>query len=463
MGLKITGERILVLGLGRSGRAATHLLLRSGAGKIIVNDNRKPNLLQEELGELAAFTQVKVVTGAHRIELLEDVSLIIKSPGINPRLPLLTEAKRRHIEIFSEVELAYHFCPAPIAAVTGTNGKTTTVALTGEMFRLQFPRVHIGGNIGFPLSEAVLDPAGADYMVAELSSFQLANIRDFRARIAAILNITADHLDYHGSMEEYIAAKRNILLTQQAGDWSILNWDDPLTREMVPYVQGNLLPFSRHVSSSPGVFIKDGTIQVNDGRMNYPICMAAEVRIPGGHNLENALAATAVSWAAGVEREKIASALRFFPGVPHRLEEVAEVQEIKFVNDSKGTNPEATLKAIKALQEPKILIAGGLNKGNDFYPLVQSLVEEGVKALILLGETAPILSEAAQVAGFRPVYNVSDLHAAVQQAFNLAQAGDTILLSPACASWDMFRDYEERGEVFRQEIMALRESCADEK
>ena len=463
MGLKIAGERVLVLGLGRSGRAATHLLLRFGADKITVNDNKEPNLLQEEMGELAAFSKVRVVAGAHRIELLEDISLIIKSPGINPRLPLLEEAKRRHIETISEVELAYHFCPAPIAAVTGTNGKTTTVALTGEMFRLQFQRVLVAGNIGFPLCEAVLKAGGADYMVAELSSFQLANVQDFRARIAAVLNISADHLDYHGSMEEYIAAKRNILLTQKSGDWSVLNWDDPLTREMSSFVQGYLLPFSRHVSLSPGVFIKDGTIHVNDGRLDFPICKAAEVRIPGDHNLENALAATAVSWAAGVEQEKIASALRFFPGVPHRLEAVAVVQEIKFFNDSKGTNPEATLKAIKALQGPKLLIAGGLNKGSDFYPLAQSLNEEGVKALILLGETAPILADAAQAAGFKPVYKVSDLHSAVRQAFNLAQAGDTVLLSPACASWDMFRDYEERGEVFRQEIMALRESCANEK
>ena len=463
MGLKIAGERVLVLGLGRSGRAAVRLLLRAGADKIIVNDNKEPSLLQEETGELSAFPQVQVVAGSHRTELLKDISVIIKSPGINPRLPLLEEGARRQIEILSEVELAYHFCPVPLAAITGTNGKTTTVALTGEMFRLQYPQVQVAGNIGFPLCEAVLNANGGDYIVVELSSFQLASVRDFRAHIAAVLNISADHLDYHGSMDEYMAAKRNILLTQQSGDWSILNWDDPPTRGLSSFVKGNLLPFSRHVSLSPGVFIKDETIIVNDGRKNLPILRAAEVRIPGEHNLENALAATAVSWAAGVDGENIACALRSFPGVPHRLEEVAVVCDIKFVNDSKGTNPGATLKAIKAIQEPKILIAGGLNKGSDFSPLVRSLSGESVKALILLGETASLLAEAARSASFNPVYMVDDLPSAVAKAFHLAAPNDTILLSPACASWDMFKDYEERGEIFRREIMALRESCCDEK
>ena len=463
MDLKIAGATVLVLGLGLSGRAATRLLLQRGAGRIIINDNREPGLLEEEIGEINTYPCVQVVAGAHPLQLLDHASLVIKSPGINPRLPLLQEAARRQIEVISEVELAYHFCPVPIAAITGTNGKTTTVALTGEMFRLQFPRVQVAGNIGFPLCEAVLHSSGGDYIVAELSSFQLASVRDFRARIAAVLNISSDHLDYHGSMEDYIAAKRNILLTQQPTDWSILNWDDPVTRNLCSFVQGNLLPFSRHLSLSPGVFIKDGIILVNDGRDNLPICRSAEVRIPGEHNLENALAATAISWAAGVEREKIACALRSFPGVPHRLEEVAVVRDIRFVNDSKGTNPGATLKAINAIKGPKILIAGGLNKGSDFSSLARSLAEENVKALVLLGETASLLAEAAHCAGFNAVYILADLSSAVQQAFQLAAAGETILLSPACASWDMFKDYVERGEAFRREILSLKESCCDEK
>ncbi len=462
MGLKIAGERVLVLGLGRSGRAATRLLLHVGAGAIIVNDNREPNLLQEEMGELSGFPHVQLVAGAHPAELLDHISLIIKSPGIKPNLPLLQEATRRGIEVISEVELAYQFCPVPLAAITGTNGKTTTTALAGEMFRLQFSGVQVAGNIGFPLCEAVLQSDNGDYIVAELSSFQLASVRDFRARIAAVLNISSDHLDYHGSMDEYIAAKRNLLLNQQPADWSVLNWDDPLTRDLHPFVRGNLLPFSRHLSLSPGVFINDGTILVNDGRESFPICRAAEVRIPGEHNLENALAAIAVSWAAGVKGENIAHALRFFPGVPHRLEEVAVVRQIRFVNDSKGTNPGASLKAIEAIKGSKILIAGGLNKGSDFSSLARSLAKEGVKALVLLGETAPLLAEAARSAGFNAVFSVADLPSAVRQAFKLAAAGETILLSPACASWDMFKDYEERGEVFRRETLLLKESYCDE-
>ncbi|MEW5921832.1 MAG: UDP-N-acetylmuramoyl-L-alanine--D-glutamate ligase [Bacillota bacterium] len=460
---KIAGKRVLVLGLGRSGRAAARLLLRAGVDTLVINDNKRKDLLQEEIGELCAFPNVQVFTGVHRAELLQDISMVIKSPGINPRLSLLKEAGRRGIEIFSEVELAYHFCPVPIAAITGTNGKTTTVALTGEIFRRQFPRVQVAGNIGFPLCEAVMQSDAGDYIVAELSSFQLADVRDFHPRIAAILNISPDHLDYHGSMEDYIGAKRNIFLRQQPGDWSILNWDDSLTRDLAPFVRGNLLPFSRHVQPSPGVFIKEGYILINDGSENIPVCPIAEVRIPGEHNLENALAATAVSWAAGVAVEGIAAGLRIFPGVPHRLEEVGIIRGVKYVNDSKGTNPEATLKAIKALKGPKILIAGGMNKGSSFSPLALSLAKEEVKILLLLGETAPLLEEAARRAGFNAVLAVTDLRDAVRKAFHSAAEGDIVLLSPACASWDMFRDYEERGEIFRREVLALKEGCGHEK
>lgn len=453
----IKGKKVLVLGLGRSGRAAARILLQAGVDSLVISDNKEKDLLQEEIGELCAYPNVQVFAGEHRLQLLQDVSMIIKSPGINPRLSLLREAARRGVGVYSEVELAYHFCPAPIAGITGTNGKTTTVALTGEIFRHQFPRVQVAGNIGFPLCEAVLRCTAEDYIVAELSSFQLADIRDFRPRIAAVLNISSDHLDYHGSLENYIDAKRNIFLRQQTGDWAILNWDDPRTRELTPSVWADLLPFSRHLQISPGVFVKEGYIVVNDGDKNIPVCPVAEVRIPGEHNLENALAATAVAWAAGISAANIAHGLRSFPGVPHRLEEVGIIGGVKYVNDSKGTNPEATLKAIQALKGPKILIAGGMNKGSSFNTLALSLAQGDVKNLFILGETAPLIAEAARSAGFHAVQRVTDLHEAVQSAYEHAVEGDTVLLSPACASWDMFRDFEERGEIFRREVLSLRE------
>lgn len=459
--LKITGKRVLVLGLGRSGHAAVRLLLKIGAGRVLINDTRDEHLLIKELGELATHPQVQLVAGGHHNEVLEHIAVIIKSPGINPNIPLLQEAKKLGIEIVSEVELAYHFCPVPLVGITGTNGKTTTTALVGEMLRLQFPGVLVAGNIGFAFSDAVLQSAGKDYIVVELSSFQLANIRNFRVHVGAVLNISADHLDYHGTMDGYVAAKSNIFRTQKSDDWSVVNWDDPLTRKMGNFVEGRLLAFSRYAGLAPGVFIKEGTITVNDGRNDMPVCRAAEVRIPGEHNLENALAATAVAWAAGVELKNIAHALRLFPGVPHRLEEVAEVRGVKFVNDSKGTNPNATLKAICALREPKVLIAGGFNKESDFSQLAAALASENVKALVLIGETAPLLQEAARSAGFNAIIMVEELRSAVCQAYRLADAGETVLLSPACASWDMFRDYEERGELFRQEVIALKESSGN--
>ncbi len=453
---KISGKKVLILGLGRSGLAAARLLLQAGVGLLLINDRKEKSLLQAEMGELSSFPHVRFFTGEHRAELLEGISMVVKSPGINPRLPLLQEAARRGIGIVSEVELAYHFCPATIIGITGTNGKTTTTALTGDIFRRQFPRTQVAGNIGFPLCEAVLRCSAGDFIVAELSSFQLADIQDFYPRVAAVLNISPDHLDYHGSLEEYIRAKSNIFLRQQAGDWGILNFDDALTRELVEMVRANLLPFSRRLQLSPGVFVQGGKITINDGRQNLTVCPVREVRIPGEHNLENALAATAVSWAAGVEIESIAAGLRSFPGVPHRLEEVATVNGVKYVNDSKGTNPEATLKAIQAIKGPKILIAGGKDKGSSFTLLALSLAREEVKGLILLGETAPLLAKAARETGFNAVITVRNLDDAVREAFSCAVEGDTVLLSPACASWDMFRDYEERGEVFRRAVMALR-------
>jgi len=456
---KISGKRVLVLGLGRSGRAAARLLLHAGAAAVVINDSKAADLLQKEIADLRTFPNTHIVTGGHREELLQDISCIIKSPGINPRLPLLQEAARRELEIFSEVELAYHFCPVPLAAITGTNGKTTTTALAGEMFRLHFAHVQVAGNIGYPLSEAVLHAAGGDYIVAELSSFQLADTLDFHPRIAAILNISADHLDYHGSMEHYVEAKCNILRRQKPGDRSVLNWDDPLTRDLAPLVRGDILPFSRHEKTSPGIFVRNGYIMVNDGKDDRTICAEMDVSIPGDHNLENALAATAVAWAAGVVPEKIACALRSFPGVPHRLEDLGAIKGVKFVNDSKGTNPDATLRAIRALSGPKILIAGGMNKGSDFSMLIRSLAKDGVRDLLLIGETAPLLAEAARAEKFNRISLVPDLDTAVKMALQIAAAGDTVLLSPACASWDMFRDYEERGEIYRRAVLALREDC----
>jgi UDP-N-acetylmuramoylalanine--D-glutamate ligase len=454
---KIKGKRVLVLGLAKSGRAAVRLLLKAGASSIIANDCKQSDLLQKEMDEFSAYSQVEIVGGGHPQALLEGVSLIIKSPGINPQLPFLIYAHNRGIPVYSEIELAYSFSPAPIVGITGTNGKTTTTSLAGEMYSRQYSGVHVAGNIGFPLCQAADEASEGDIIVAELSSFQLEDTDKFKAHIAAVLNITADHLDYHRSLDNYIAAKRKILANQGEDDWVVLNWDDHQTRLFKKYARGKVLPFSRKEELNPGVCIRDNTIVVNSYAGTYKICSVEDVKIPGLHNLENALAAAGLAWAGGVQAENIAHTLKSFPGVPHRIEDVAVLLGVKFINDSKGTNPDAALNALKAVRGPKILIAGGKNKGSDFQPFAKALREEGVKGLILLGETAPLLASAALEEGFKNVELAAGIEEAVLKAFSSASPGDTVLLSPACASWDMFKNYEQRGEAFKSAVYSLKE------
>ena len=460
---KIKGKKVLVLGLAKSGRAAVRLLLKAGACKVVANDLKEASLLQREMGELEKHPRVELVGGGHPESLLEGVSLIIKSPGIKPELALLQKAREKGIPVYPEIELAGHFSQSPLIGITGTNGKTTTTSLTGEIFRQQFKGVHVAGNIGFPLCEAVMEASPEDYIIAELSSFQLEDIHSFRVHIAAVLNLTPDHLDYHGSLEGYAAAKRKIFLNQTAHDWAVLNWDDPLVRSFRSAVRGNIMPFSRREELNPGVYVREHTIFVSDGRHTRIVCPVEEIRIPGLHNLENALAAVAVSWVGGVALDSIARGLKSFPGVPHRLERVMEIRGVTFINDSKGTNPDATLTALRAVPGAKVLIAGGLNKGSDFRPLVKAMAAEGVKSLILLGETASLMELLAREEGFTDVSIVPDLHAAVQKAFRSAASGDTVLLSPACASWDMVKNFEERGEVFKSAVISLKEALESEK
>jgi len=460
---RIRGKRVLVLGLGKSGRAAVHLLLKVGATSILANDSKDQYLLEKEMKEFLSCSQVELFGGSHPESLLEGVSLIIKSPGIKPGLPLLQKAVELGIPVFSEIELAFHFSPVPILGITGTNGKTTTTSLIGEMFSRQFAAVYVAGNIGFPLCEAVQQAREGDIIVAELSSFQLDDIHIFKVHVAAVLNLTPDHLDYHGSSENYAEAKRKILLNQDSNDWAVLNWDDLQVRHFSAYTKAQLFPFSRREILQTGVCLMGETIVINSGSNTFSVCGVDEVRIPGLHNLENALAASAVAWAGGVTAEHIALALKSFPGVPHRLERVEDILGVTFINDSKGTNPDATLNALRAVKGSKILIAGGLNKGSDFKGLVQSLKVEGVKSMVLLGETAPLIDIIAQDEGFSDTVIVSDIKTAVYKAFSLALPGDTVLLSPACASWDMFKDFEERGDIFKSAVFSLKEGLESEK
>ncbi len=454
---QVAGNRILVIGMARSGQAAVKLLLKAGASRVIANDQKQWENLQRDAGRLLEDPRVTYVGGGHPEDLLKDVAMVIKSPGVKPELPILKRAAADSIPVYSEIELAYRFSPTAIIGITGTNGKTTTTSLVGEMLKKQFGRVYVAGNIGFPLCEAVNLAEKEDVIVAELSSFQLENIDQFRSPIAAILNISPDHMDYHGTMKQYIKSKSKLLINQRKNDVAVMNFDDPEVRALSSHAKGRVLFFSRKNTLESGVFMVNGNIVLMEKEEVAFSCPADDLRIPGTHNLENALAAVAVSWSKGVCSEHINGALKTFRGVPHRLEFVAEKDGVTFINDSKATNLEAAITALKAIPGRKILIAGGLDKGSVFEPLISTFKVENVHNLVLLGETAPLIQKAALREGFANVVMVDSLAEAVAQAYDMASKGDTVLLSPACASWDMFKSFEERGDVFKSEVFKLEE------
>ncbi|MDN5361148.1 MAG: UDP-N-acetylmuramoylalanine--D-glutamate ligase [Moorella sp. (in: firmicutes)] len=450
------GQSILVVGLGRSGRAAAVELARQGA-RVTACDRQ---LLEGE--ELAALSRagVKLILGGYP-EIGEwRPELVITSPGVPSGEPPLVEARKLGIPIWSELELAYRLLPAgvKVIAITGTNGKTTTTSLCGRILQEAGLPAVVGGNIGIPLVKELQDIKPGSYVVCEVSSFQLEAITSFHPRVAAILNITPDHLDRHGSLANYIAAKERVMAYQEAGDFVVLNYDDPVTRAMASRARGQVLFFSRQGRPPRGAWLEEGAIYYDLGPGNPArLCPREELSLKGNHNLENSMAASLVALALGVEPMRLRQTLKTFPAVPHRLEPVAEINGVHYINDSKGTNPEATMKALEAYPNPLVLIAGGRNKGSDFTLLAQQMVGR-VKYLVLVGEAAPELEEAARKAGLTSIYRARDFAAAVREASRAAVPGDIVLLSPACASWDMFKNYEERGDIFKSLVRQMQDA-----
>ncbi len=453
----IRGKDILVVGLARSGIAAVGLLAEMGARKITVTDRKQANALDTELAALQKFAAVTVVTGENPPDLIHpDLSMIIKSPGVPPSLELFKCAAQMQIPVLSEIELAYAFIKAPLVGITGTNGKTTTTALTAEILRSsRFSQVMAAGNIGVPLCEAVGKIGSSGVIVAELSSFQLENIQRFRPAVAVFLNFEEDHLDYHGSMERYFQAKARIFENQTVSDYAILNSQDAAVASLNSQAAGTVLWFGKEPQSR-GVGLEQGQVMLfNPGSKPEPICHRGEVALPGEHNLENALAAAAAAWAVGADPPSIGRALRSFRGIEHRLEFITRIGGVEFINDSKGTNPGATFRALRSFPgKQKILIAGGMDKGADFTELARVIVEE-VDFLVLLGETKEQIAASVAQHGYHHYILVSDLAEAVDEAWSRAKTGDLVLLSPACASWDMFKDYEARGNLFKELVHSL--------
>jgi len=444
----------LVIGLARSGISAAKLLHKVG-NKVIVNDKSSSAEIASTAKKLKEGIGCEVYLGQNPDDLLNRVDEIIVSPGVPSDAPFLIKAADMGIQVISEVELAYRYCKAPIIAVTGTNGKTTTTAWIGEILKAAGENTHVVGNIGIPFSEKAYETSETDKVVAEISSFQLENIVDFRPHISLILNITEDHLNRHKTMENYIAAKCRIFKNQDIQDYLILNADDDILSTIHPSSGVKVYYFSRTKTLSEGIWLEDGHMVINIGAGKISVCKADQVGLPGTHNLENALASALAAALCGVKPDIIAKVLAEFPGIAHRIEKVEVINGVTFYNDSKGTNPDSSIKAIEALQGPIVLIAGGMDKKTDFTKFVNAFGCK-VKELVLLGETAGIIANTAKEKGFTNIHMANSMEEAVGKAYALSSPGFQVLLSPACASWDMFKDYEERGEVFKAAVRALR-------
>ncbi|MBD1379931.1 UDP-N-acetylmuramoyl-L-alanine--D-glutamate ligase [Metabacillus arenae] len=442
-------KQVLVLGLAKSGLAAARLLHTLGA-VVTVND-MKP-LEDNEAAKELELLGLDVICGSHPPTLLEDkkISFVVKNPGIPYSNPIVKQAFQKNIPVVTEVELAYKISEADIIGITGSNGKTTTTTLVYEMMREGEKKPLIAGNIGTVSCEVAQEATKHNVLVTELSSFQLLGTIEFKPKIAAILNIFDAHLDYHGTRAEYTTAKGKIYENQTEEDIAIINYDDQDVCRLGELSKAEKIYFSVSKELTSGAYIKENTLYFNQEK----IIDVKEIVLPGRHNLENILAAVAIVKSRGVDTSAIQKVLTSFSGVKHRLQFVDKIHNRKFYNDSKATNILATTKALQAFNEPTILLAGGLDRGNEFDELLPSLTN--VKAIVTFGQTAPKLERICTEAGIEVVKRVDNVEQAVFSAFDLSLEGDVILLSPACASWDQYKTFEQRGDIFINAVHKLK-------
>lgn len=444
------GKNILVVGIGKSGIAASELLKKAGA-EVTVYDNKtfsKDGEGAEKL-EWAEKNGFKTFFGIAPNDV-KKYDMLVVSPGVPLETPFIAEAADYGIDIIGELELAYRMGHGKFIAITGTNGKTTTTMLTGEIFKNAGRKTEVVGNVGVAVASIAAEADEDTWLVTECSSFQLDTTKTFRPVVSALLNITPDHLDRHKTMENYENAKGKVFANQQKTDYFVVNADDAPSMKQAQKCKARVVPFSRVKKLDFGACLDDGTIIiVNGSGERHSICKETELKIPGKHNLENALAAAAVSYFAGIPVDIIASTLRTFEGVEHRIEYCGTKNSVRFVNDSKGTNPDASIKAIEAIDGGIVLIAGGYDKGSQFDEFIKSFGGR-VKAMVIMGKTGPKVKAAADAAGFTNTEMAENMRVAVNKAFSLAAPGNTVLLSPACASWDMYRCFEDRGDDFKK-------------
>ncbi len=447
--MNVKGKKVVIVGLALSGVAAANRLQQMGA-RVFVTDTKGPRELAAAIGQLAPGIQVE--TGGHSEQTFADAALIVVSPGVPLAIRPLREARQRGAHVIGEVELGYQLCPGRYIAVTGTNGKSTTTALIGEMLRRAGQAAAVCGNIGTPLTAlAAKDPAARTFVV-EMSSFQLEGIERFRAHVAVLLNISPDHLDRYAGIEAYARAKARIFMNQTQEDFAVVNRDDPWCTVLTKELRARDVPISLLRKVDGGVYLAGDRLVSSIGDRAEELAAVPEMGIQGVHNIENAMAAAAAALVFGCGLDAVRSALREFRGLPHRMESVGQVRGVRFINDSKGTNIGAVIRSLQSLDKPIHLIAGGRSKGTGYHPLRELMVER-VKTLVLIGEAASEME--ADLHGTTEIRRADTLEEAVATAYGRAGRGEFVLLSPGCASFDMFENFEERGRCFADAVRRL--------
>ena len=440
------GKKVLICGMARSGVAAAQCLYECGA-KVTICDNKTEQQLSEALAPLEGM-DIRRCLGGEQPDFAS-YDLVVTSPGIPLTAPVLKNAAAAGVPIIGELEAGAEVSRAPLYAITGTNGKTTTTTLVGEIFKNYGKTAYVVGNIGYPFTACAIHAGPEDVAVAEVSSFQLETITTFHPHVAVMCNITEDHLNRHGTMEEYIRIKERIFEKMDENDFAVLNYDDEIVRGMAARLHCRAAFFSHKAEVQLGTYVENGEmIFVKDGKKKK-IIKVDEIYIPGEHNLENALAAAALTLLAGVPAHVVKHTLKTFKGVEHRIETVRTVDGVTYINDSKGTNVDASIKAVRTMKAGTVLLAGGYDKHTDFTPFAREIRESKIHTVVTLGDTAGQIEDALKSVGYDSFVRADTFEDAVNKARALAKPGENVLLSPACASFDMFANYEQRGRVFK--------------
>lgn len=448
----IKGKKVLVVGMGRSGIAAIQAMLKLGAD-VTVQDMKKAEETDGQLLRFLTGKGLKLCLGAVPRDICS-FDMIILSPGVDPELDFIQEAVRGGVEVTGELEIAYRISRGDFVAITGTNGKTTTTTLVGEIFKRSGRRTYVVGNIGVAVISKALDTEEGDWLITETSSFQLQTTRYFKPAVSAILNITPDHLNRHHTMENYSLVKAKIFANQDKNGFCVINADDPICVRLSEKCRAKVIKFSTSSELEEGAYLKGDTLVLASGGETFGLCGADELKIIGMHNVQNALASAAICFAAGIDIQTIAEGLKEFGGVEHRIEYCGLVDGVRYYNDSKATNVDAAVTAIDAIGKDIILIAGGDGKGQEFDELIKNF-RGRVKHLMLLGRDGPAIGRAAVENGYTDFTYCANMEECVREAAKIASEGDTVLLSPACASWDMYDNFEQRGRHFKEIVAGL--------